>query len=150
MLRNASQWLAMIAVACVVGCGSNSGDLPELVNVTGKITVDGQEVPGLRVVFEPEMGRRSVGRTNAAGEFYLEYLQQVKGALPGKHVVKVTWEGEGTAADPSATPIADEPGSTSAGIVIPSRYNLNSELSADVSRDRNQFEFDLSIGKHRR
>ncbi|MCC9609156.1 carboxypeptidase-like regulatory domain-containing protein [Blastopirellula sp. JC732] len=148
MFQKPWKWLAILALASAAGCGSSRSDLPDLVNVTGKITVDGKQVPGLRVVFEPEFGRRSVGMTNESGEFYLEYLTQIKGAVPGKHTVKVTWEGEATDADPGATPTASEPGSSVAGILIPSRYNIRSELSAIVSQDKNQFEFALSTKRH--
>ncbi|EAQ79271.1 hypothetical protein [Blastopirellula marina] len=136
MFRNYLKWLALVALTGVIGCGANRGDLPDLVDVTGRITVDGKQTPGLRVVFEPEFGRRSVGFTNEAGEFSLQYLTSVDGAVPGKHTVKVTWEGEGTDAGSSTT--------SQAVVVIPSRYNIRSELIAIVSQDKHQFEFDLS------
>src|SRR5512138_20654 len=82
--------LALLAL--VAGCGgSGAGDLPELAEVTGRVTMAGQPLEGAIVVFEPRQGGSlSTGVTDADGRFELIYSQDHKGAVPGQHTVKVS------------------------------------------------------------
>ena len=80
--RSLVLWLpAVLVVLTVLGCGS---DGPEMANVTGTVTLDGDPVDGAGVVFTPEGGGRAVNAsTDASGKFSIE-------ALVGSNVVAVT------------------------------------------------------------
>lgn len=83
------QWSRLaITVALICGC-SKSG--PQIVRVSGTVTHGGQPVDRLEVVFDPDNGRPSVGRTDADGHYVLDYNRERKGALVGMHKVWVKY-----------------------------------------------------------
>ena len=109
----------------VVGC--QQGDRPPLGRVRGTVTVDGAPAAGVGVIFSQEGYRSSSGLTDAAGEYELTYIRDVKGAVVGLHRVRIdVFAGEGKARKR-----------------LPARYNRQTELTADVQRGRNRFDFDL-------
>ena len=84
-----------IAVLSFVGCGDGS-----IAPVSGKVTVDGEPVEGIRLVFSPmpiddetDPGPWSSGLTNAAGEYSLETRYKDNGAVVGKHTVAFVYDG---------------------------------------------------------
>jgi hypothetical protein len=116
---------ATLLLAGVVGCaGQNS---PELASVTGKVTMNGQPLQDAIVVFEPQSGRPSTGRTEADGTFFLYYSESLKGAVPGQHTVRISkMEAEAGAE------------------LIAAKYHTGSTMSETVSKDgENNFQFDL-------
>jgi hypothetical protein len=79
----------------LVGCGGSDG----LVPVSGKVTVDGQPLAGVRVVFNPlatsdnlSPGTWSSGLTNAEGEFTLVNKNRKEGAVIGSHAVQFEYD----------------------------------------------------------
>ena len=60
-------WVLSLALG---GCGSGD-DRPELGQVTGTITMDGTPLTGTVVVFSPDNGRPSRGKTDAEGKYEL-------------------------------------------------------------------------------
>jgi hypothetical protein len=81
------------------GCGSGDG----LVPVEGVVTLDGQPMPGIQVMFDqPELSANEnkgyTGRTDEEGRFVLApALAEGSGVPPGKYRVSLS-----TAYDPSA------------------------------------------------
>jgi len=73
-----------IILACVPGCGKSG---PDIAFVSGTVTHAGQPVGNVEVNFYPKAGRPSVGRTDAEGNYTLNYNQERKGALFGSHRV---------------------------------------------------------------
>lgn len=75
----------------LAGCtGKPAG--PEVVNVEGKVLVDGEPMENLRVEFHPqEAGRSAAGKTDASGHFVLEAIDGTgeKGAVVGTHGVVI-------------------------------------------------------------
>ncbi|MEW4563125.1 hypothetical protein AB1K70_11400 [Bremerella sp. JC770] len=140
--------IMLMALVTSVGCGSGQG-YPDLIPVTGKVTLDGSPIAGLRVNFEPNEGRRSSGITDKSGEYVLKYKDQKQGAVPGPHRVTIVWTGESDEEIEGESTPTDDPGSNS-GIVIPSRYNAQSQLKAEVNPQTNRFDFDLTAGRRRR
>jgi len=114
----------------IAGCGGGGEAPPELGEVTGVITVDGKPASGLYVTFEPEGTRASTGETNDEGRYVLYFNQDNPGAAVGSHVVRIT-----QLADAERKP-EDE-------INIPSNYNVDSGLRADVKAGENSFDFSL-------
>ena len=122
--------LARLAlIALLAGCGGGGlGDLPELALVTGQVTQGGKPVEGATVTFVPEGdGSLSNGMTDAEGRFELYYSEEHKGAVPGKHTVRISkFEGE-----------AGEE-------LIPTKYNEESTLTKEVTKEGpNDFKFEL-------
>ena len=86
--------IAVIAVLSFVGCGDSS-----IAPVSGKVTVDGEPVEGIRVVYSPilapgktDAGPWSSGLTNSAGEYALETRHKDNGAVIGTHTVSFVYD----------------------------------------------------------
>lgn len=126
----------MIGVAFVslliAGCGSD--DRPALGRVSGVVTIDGQPAAGIGVVFSQAGFRSSSGLTNDRGEYELQYLKGVRGAVLGEHRVRI--ESVGNEGDGPR-------------LRIPRRYNRDTELTARVERGSNEFDFSLELGESR-
>jgi len=117
------------------GCGSRGG--PALGTVTGKVTLDGEPVPGLSITFIPEdRGSPSYGGTDENGEYRLFFNQKRAGAELGSHKVIISNRAPET--DDSGWLIDDTP-----IVKIPKKYQQPGELTADVSSGRNNIDFDL-------
>lgn len=82
--------LLLIAVATSLGC--SSGDqVPGVIKVSGKVTLDQVPVEGATVTFQPEGQTRSAsGITDKNGTYKLTTLNPGDGALPGKYKVLIS------------------------------------------------------------
>jgi len=103
--------------------------------VSGVVTLDGEPLPGASVYFRPKTGgRTSTGATKEDGTFTLIYKNATTGAKVGEHDVTITTASE--AIDPATgKPFAE---------LVPSKYNENTELTADVKPGSNPpFKFEL-------
>jgi hypothetical protein len=116
--------LSLLCVLAFLGCGSD--DTPPLGEVTGKITLDGQPLEGVIVLFKPEVGRVATGTTNADGEYELEFAYEVSGCKAGPNRVSLEW------------PL----GSTNAK-TLSAKYTTASELKAEVKEGSNKIDFAL-------
>jgi hypothetical protein len=128
---------AAAATVLLVG-GCNSEKLPGLGRVTGTITIDGKPVPEAVVIFTPkEAGATaSMGRTDSSGQYELYYSRGTKGAKIGAHNVSVSDYHE--TGDGDTPQIHKE--------TIPARYNVMTELTADVKGGSNTVDFALKSG----
>jgi hypothetical protein len=89
-ITNLTVALFATAILTFVGCGGNFSTAP----VSGKVTLDGKPVDGIRLVFSPmanegntDPGPWSTGVTNSEGEYTLETRHKKPGAAVGKHTV---------------------------------------------------------------
>lgn len=80
--------LCLLPLLALIGCGSSG---PELVEVSGTVTLNGQPAPGVVLTFIPEAtgGSPSYGKTDARGYYQLMFTATRYGALPGKHRVEL-------------------------------------------------------------
>jgi hypothetical protein len=81
-------WLALGLLLALVGCS----DRPTLVDVKGKVMLNGKPLKNVRVAFhpDPDKGTRgigSTGTTDADGAFTLTYDGGEPGAIAGHHRV---------------------------------------------------------------
>ena len=83
-----------IAILSFAGCGDSS-----IAPVSGKVTVDGEPVEGIRLVFSPiqiegqeNPGPWSSGLTNSAGEYTLVTRYKDSGAAVGQHTVAFVYD----------------------------------------------------------
>ena len=75
----------LIGVCLLISGCSESG--PEIASVKGKVTMDGKPLANAAVVFIPENGRPAGARTDAEGNYELNFTQGRKGTMPGKNQV---------------------------------------------------------------
>ncbi len=126
--------LGVFSLILVAGCGRAPDNVGR---VSGKVTLDGQPLPNATVVFSPKTaGSQSLAVTDTNGEYSLLYSSQVRGAEPGEHRVAVSTFTEG---DPDGdSPVAK------VAERVPFKYNLRSELTANVDRGDNVVNFELN------
>ncbi|MFH1265855.1 MAG: carboxypeptidase-like regulatory domain-containing protein [Planctomycetota bacterium] len=108
------------------GCGG-AGDRPELGQVVGTVTLDGNALAGATVTFQPKQGKSSRGLTDAQGHYELIYLRDIKGAAIGPHKVMITTATEGALQEK-----------------LPARYHRESELNKEVKVGPNTIDFPLT------
>jgi hypothetical protein len=119
------------------GCGSSG---PELGQVTGTVTLDGQPVPRASITFAPaEKGPSSLGGTNKDGRYKLLYNTDRQGAVLGKHNVTIR----------SLEQDTDEDGKSSgpAPVKVPAKYSQAGELTAEVKAGSQEVNFELNSKK---
>ncbi|WP_417379668.1 DUF6795 domain-containing protein [Gimesia sp.] len=81
---------SVLLLMWISGCSGSGESLPELMEVTGTVTLDGKPVENISVIFQPESTDQasSRGTTDAEGKFSLMYNQDASGAVPGMHKVR--------------------------------------------------------------
>lgn len=125
--------VAIVASLVIAGCSGRT-DRPELGEVSGKVTLDGQPAAGVLVLFHPEKGRGSSGVTDKEGNYKLNYLHDTPGAKIGVHKVAIATPQEDES-DPEARKIPER---------IPKQYNASTTLTADVKAGANEINFPLT------
>jgi len=98
--------------------------------VSGTVTMDGQPLRSVAVVFESERGVLAFGKTDAQGHYTIFYVRSDKGAGLGKNMVRIFTPSMG-------------PSRPSGKDSIPVIYNTESTLEAHVVKARNVFDFAL-------
>lgn len=134
--QTAGALLAVVLMMCP-GCGGNSG--PELAEVTGTVTLDGQPLPRINLQFVPDTpgGSPSYGGTNADGQYRLAFSQDQTGAMLGRHRVDITVQ----------DPEVDDNGNLVPGQVPPKiarKYFQPGALTAEIKSGDNTVDFALT------
>ncbi|WP_013628536.1 carboxypeptidase-like regulatory domain-containing protein [Rubinisphaera brasiliensis] len=139
MLRFSFVVLGMLGLLLpVAGCGGGS-DTPDVLPVTGIITLDGDPLEGAQVEFQPQSTSEnqaavpSYATTDKSGAYTLKLGPgRVEGAMPGTHQVRIT----------KYPPPAED--GTSGEQILPAKYNSESELTVEVTSDNEDgYDFDL-------
>ena len=107
------------------GCGG-SGDMPDLGDVSGKVTLDGQPLVGVNVIFHPSSGRPAAAQTDSDGNYELVYLDGVSGCKVGPATVSFEWS----------------PGMENVP-AIPGRYLSTDAFKPDIKAGSNEFNFEM-------
>jgi hypothetical protein len=128
--------IAFACLAAVLGTAAGCDSGPKLVKVSGVATYGGKPVPNLRITFQPEKGRPSVGDTDDNGKFTLRYDPEHDGVLVGTHTVTATYHDPGGVMDrkpsPLVKPVTDKYGDGTNGMKIEiSKAVDNLELKFD-------------------
>ncbi|WP_437186971.1 carboxypeptidase-like regulatory domain-containing protein [Planctomicrobium sp. SH668] len=141
-----NQWIKqsfLIITICFTGCSQGLNDQPELGEVVGTITYEGKPLSGASITFIPVDGRPASGKADAEGKYELTYIRTTKGCKIGKSKVEITTGKEGEdeieqeGDDYVQKPTKGGPPS------IPAKYNVMTELTADVLAGKNTIDFDL-------
>lgn len=90
MNRFASRLAGLSIAAALAGC---TGGAPEIVEIEGTVTYQGQPVPDLLIYFVPTSGRPSWGVSDEQGRFVLDYDYDYDGAKVGTHTVWLADQG---------------------------------------------------------
>lgn len=124
----------LVVLSLLAGCQRG----PQLGKVTGTVTANGEPVPFAYVVFNPVQPPRSYGSAyaDAKGQYELKFSGSRNGAQIGRHKVSIV------AANGDELP-ADA--KSSSKIKIPSKYNAETELEAEVKPGHNVIDFALVI-----
>jgi hypothetical protein len=118
------------------GCGPRG---PEIASVSGRVTMDGKPLAHATVVFIPENGRPAGARTDADGNYTLNFSGGRKGAIPGKSMVRITTVRE---AEHDENGKVTLPGS---GEKVPAKYNTATTLEFTVEPKKNNVaNFDIT------
>ncbi len=132
---SAAAFVAIVLTIASVGCGGSGLAMPETGLVEGTVTMDGQPLPNVSIVFQPQddpKARASMALSDEQGHYSLSYHADKQGALIGPHKVSVTTPSD--APDPSGQ--AKEP--------IPAKYNSKSELVVEVQAGSNDIPLELT------
>jgi len=132
---------SFILLGVLAGCGQPSG--PELYDVSGAVTLDGQPVKNGEVVFRAEDGQ---GQT-AAGKI-VDGRYELK-AGPGAKRVEISSmqkvPGAVGAPGTPGDPVSDTNPADVLAESIPAKYNSDSELKAEVAANNdNVFDYTLT------
>ena len=136
----------------ILGCPGNKG--PKVYPVSGTITMDGQPLPGAKVVFMPTNpggpALSATGQTDESGKFTVQTSSGTAagGTTEGEYKVTVRktrdeWDGHSYLPNPGGEPIKD----SKAVDDLPPIYGKVAEtpFSATVTKDKtkNVYTFDL-------
>jgi len=126
--------LTLLAWA-TAGCNSSSRQ-----GIEGTVKFDGTPLADGLISFLPQPGTAgpTAGSRVTAGAYHID---RAKGLLPGTYRVEISgWRNTGRKKTDMFGKEVDETEQ-----IVPSRYNQDSKLTADVADDRStQFDFDLS------
>ena len=153
-MRNISLFITILAaIVLTIGCGK--GKLATI-NVTGKVTYEGEPLADAAVRFSPKgaEGNAAYGTTDANGFYKLQTLlgEANAGTTPGEYLVTISKREQLERADedgrndgpskPSTAPSGPTPMPKS---FIPERYEstTTSNLTATVSKESKEHNFDL-------
>ena len=139
-------FLAISVPMALAGCEAPADyESLDLVEVTGKVTLDTQPLAGATVRFEGPPGRFSTGQTDAAGVYRLMYDSSQAGCTPGEkvgahHQTRGGRRGRRSGAIEGAD---GQVIATQAAEPIPAEYNTASTLAAHVTASTKSFNYDL-------
>ena len=126
----------VVSVLVFAGCGGPH--LPNPVEISGKITMDGKPLPDVNVIFHcvkdelPAEARTSQAKTDAEGKY------KMPKCYPANYTVGIEAPPPAQAADPGM--MTATPATTPL-----SKYNLaNSKLKVDIAEPRSDVDFDLT------
>lgn len=116
-----------------------------LVEVSGRVTLDGAPLPDAVVKFESDDKTFCYGKTDATGAYTLKLNSEKTGVIPGEKLVRISTtastgeeEGAGQEADP------DEVNTSRAKEEkVPECYHKNSKIKVQVTTSDSNFNFDL-------
>ena len=122
--------LVALGPANLAGCSSRG---PELGEVAGTVTLDGEPLPEALVTFKPQKGRPSLAETDEQGNYSLSYRVDAQGARIGEHRVTITTfkQADGLLV------MKDVPER------VPPQYNRRTTLTATIEPGYNTLDFDL-------
>ena len=150
MSRGGFVWAAVVAVSVGVlaGCDApprSNYDGLGLVPVTGTITLDGQPLAGAVVSFDAPDGQFAYGLTDSSGNYSLQVDSVAKGCPSGPRTVRISTARKvlGLNSDEEGGSGGEGPPKPKVEERVPEKFNKNSELKIEVTKDKTDYDFDL-------
>lgn len=129
---------SVLIIACgMSACSGSNG--PQLGQVSGVVTLDGEPLEYAQITFQPEKGRPSVAETDSAGNYSLSYTGTSTGALIGAHKVVIT-----SAMDAYSDETGEGKDRKARAELLPAKYHTQTTLTAEVKSGSNQIDFPLT------
>lgn len=116
--------LLLISCLAFTGCSGN-----QFGGVSGTVTLDGKPLAGATVEFSPAGGSPAYGVTDDEGRYKLLWSADQQGAPIGMNRVRITSFNEGKPRIKERVPV---------------KYNRQSELTREVGRGQQVFDFELT------
>lgn len=138
-LRTCLLMVMLLPAGCRSATGVDYSEL-NLIDVSGQVTLDGIALAGAQVDFVNSDATRSAATTDAHGRYRLMFNSEQPGCLPGEKLVRIRMA-------PARADLEDPDAAPSSGVVIPARYNTESQLTANVSATQRTFDFALKSGE---
>lgn len=146
--------LLLASLFVATGCDATGADYSqlELVNVSGRVTLEDQPLVGAVVTFESPDGQFSYGLTDANGNYSLRLDSVKSGVTPGPKTVRISTSRrilglnaeEGASGAEIGDGNSEAPQSSSTPVErLPARYHQASELKANVAHGNTNFDFAL-------
>ncbi len=128
-------WIGPVLALAFIDSGCNDSG-PELGSVSGTISLDGKPLEGAEISFQPDLatGSPALGETDVQGRYEMRHSRSRKGAHVGTHKVHITTAIERENAQGKIVRFKER---------VPARYNVKTELTADVKPGRNTIDFQL-------
>lgn len=135
-MKHSSILLAAVLGLLPLGLAGCGGGGPDLGRVEGTVTLDGSPLEGALVEFQPnEEGVPSYGRTDASGQYELQFGVNQPGAMVGTHTVRITTGGMESTGEGPAVAVPER---------VPAQYNIQSNLTREVESGKTTIDFELS------
>ena len=127
--RRKIRLFSVVFIAGYWGCGSSQAMLPDLIPVKGKVTYHGRPLTLGTIHFEPDgFGRMASGQLQSDGSYVLSTLKVADGVVAGVHRVFISDVDKKLARDREFKKFTQA---------------NNSNLTAEVSPEKTEFNFDL-------
>lgn len=141
-----STMLLLATVVLVAGCSGPISDYGkvDLMNAGGRVTMDGQPLADVTVVFEADGGQFSFGKTDASGQYELRFDSVKKGLTPGPKLVRITSRPVGEEDEGGGEETEENSGRKKSKETVPRKYNTESKLRVEVSPKQRRYDFDLT------
>ena len=124
--------LALLVALSVVGC--SDPNMPDMGQVSGKVTMDGQPISKGRIVFQPQNGPSCMAETDEAGNYEIMFDKNTPGAVLGPNVVSI-----------STHRFARENGElVEHKETVPPQFNVESTLKFDVQPGAQTKDWELT------
>jgi len=137
--------LSFLISVLLSGCGGPEPESPELVSVSGTVTLAGKPEAGITVLFVPAPetpGNGAVATTDDSGLYQLYDYTGSEGIQPGRYLISFS---KYAMPDGSAITGDVQPESVGASQVVPAKYTSHetSGLEATVGDQGGTFDFEL-------
>ncbi len=134
----------LLTTVAIIGCGGGGDDLPDVVPVSGTVTLNGEPLQGASVTFMGT-GRPCYGATDENGKYTIKDLNGREGCPTGKYKVVIS-----KYAKPDGSPLEEGPEGGAEGVEhLPPQYSSDEKttLTADVPEGGKTIDFKLEFKK---
>jgi len=126
----------------LAGCGSSG---PDLGQVTGTVTLDGEPIRGGSITFTPNVkdAGASYGSIDKEGKYVLKFNRDRDGAAVGEHTVEIDPPEKPSKSDIAEAKEQGKPAPEFINVKIPKKYSEPGALNATVKAGPQVIDFKL-------